>query len=65
MDQTSQQKTIKAGFTIIRCDDQPSIRIKYKGENILSWKTLDKFATKAERDRRFNELLKDNMIISD
>lgn len=65
MDQISQQKTINAGFTIIRCDDQPSARIKYKWKGILSWKTLEKFPTKAERDRRFIELLKDQMIISD
>lgn len=65
MDQISQQKCIKVGFTIIRCDDQPSIRIKYKGDAVLSWKTLEKFSTKAERDRKYNELLKYQMIISD
>lgn len=65
MDQISQQKYIKAGFIIIRCDDQPSSRIKYKGENVLSWKTLEKFSTKAERDRKFNKLLENQMIISD
>lgn len=65
MDQISQQKTINAGFTIIRCDDQPCARIKYKGTGVLSWKTLLKFPTKAERDIKFNELLKNQMIISD
>lgn len=30
MDQKSQAKVMALGFVIIRCDDYPSIRIKYK-----------------------------------
>lgn len=65
MDQTSQQKVIKAGFTIIRTDDTPCIRIKHKTKDVLSWVTLEKFPTKAARDRKFNELLTGPMIIAD
>lgn len=53
-----------AGFKIIRTDDQPNIRIKYRISN-GSWSTLEKFETKSARDRRFKELLKDNSIIED
>nr|WP_320037163.1 hypothetical protein [uncultured Bacteroides sp.] len=65
MDQVSQQKIIKAGFTIIRTDDTPSFRIKHKTKDVLSWVTLEKFTTKAARDRKFNELLIEPMIIAD
>ncbi len=65
MDTQSQQKVIRAGFMIIRPDDTPNIRIKYKGETLQSWTTLEKFKTKSERDKRFQELLKDQNIISD
>lgn len=66
MDQQSQQKVIAAGFTIIRTDDHPSPRIKYKTGNFADGRTLSKFESKAERDRRFKELLEENEdIISD
>jgi len=56
MDSKSQHKVIAAGFTILRCDDHPP-RIKYKGKGQQEWLTLEKFATKAARDRAFNERL--------
>jgi len=65
MDSRSQQKVITFGFTIIRRDDQPSPRIKYKGTGVCEWKTLEKFETKAARDRRFNELAEDPYFITD
>jgi hypothetical protein len=66
MDQKSQLKVIKAGFHILRCDDQPSPRIKVKDKNHTEWSTLEKdFASKAARDRRFEELLVSNIYISD
>jgi hypothetical protein len=66
MDQKSQLKVIKAGFRIIRTDDQPSPRIKVKDKTSNEWHTLEKdFASKAARDRRFNELLVSNIIIQD
>jgi hypothetical protein len=65
MDSTSQQKVIKAGFMIIRTDDSPNIRIKYKGSYLQSWSTLEKFETKSARDKRFQELLKGPMVIAD
>ncbi len=64
MDKHSQSKVIAAGFTIIRADDQPSPRNKAKGKS-HEWKTLEKFDTKAARDRRFEELLEDDNVISD
>lgn len=59
-----QDKVIAAGFTIVRKDDYPNIRIKYRVGN-GAWSTLEKFDTKAARDRRLKELLKDNLIVED
>ncbi|MHC1773785.1 MAG: hypothetical protein AB9834_00090 [Lentimicrobium sp.] len=63
MDQTSQMKVMKAGFRILRIDDQPSPRIKVKESGNYEWRTLDKFETKAARDRRFKELIQDKRTI--
>lgn len=58
MDAKSQQKVIAKGLTILRSDDQPNIRIKFKGPGTSEWKTFEKpFETKAARDRRMKELL--------
>ena len=65
MDSVSQHKVMKAGFVIIRSDDQPSPRIKYKGNGQQEWKTLEKFDTKAARDRRFKELMDISTFITD
>jgi hypothetical protein len=66
MDQKSQLKVIKAGFVIIRIDDQPAPRIKAKSRGHLEWYTFKKdFKSKAERDRMFNQLLVSNIMISD
>lgn len=65
MDQKSQMKVMKAGFIILRKDDQPSPRIKQKTEFENSWRTHSKYATKAARDREFEKLLKDDATIQD
>lgn len=65
MDQNSQLKVINAGFKILRCDDQPSPRIKVKDGQSNEWRTLEKFPTKAERDRQFKMLLIDENTIQD
>lgn len=65
MDTISQKKVITAGFRILRPDDHPGIRIKYKGAGQYEWKTLEKFETKAARDRRLQELLQDEKNIID
>ena len=66
MDATSQEKVIAMGFRVIRKDDYPQPRIKVKtNEQGSDWRTLEKFETKAARDRAFKELLKDSMTISD
>jgi len=64
MDGDSQSKVLQAGFIIIRKDDQPNIRIKQLKSN-SSWITLEKFDTKAARDRRYKELMKLSMVIND
>ena len=52
------EKIQKAGFKIIRADDAPSPRIKeWKSDS--AWVTMEKFETKAARDRRMQELLQD------
>jgi hypothetical protein len=66
MDAKSQLKLIKAGYTIIRPEDQPSPRIKYKSNEQHEWATLEKFESKAARDRRFVQLFDSSQfIISD
>lgn len=65
MDQRSQVKVTAKGFSIVRKEDWPSPRIKWKGGRSKEWRTLEKYATKAERDRAFEELMKDPMTISD
>jgi len=53
-----------AGFRIIRPDDQPSPRIKeWKSDG--AWATIEKFDTKANRDRRLESLLMDPRIITE
>lgn len=57
------EKIQKAGFTIIRADDTPKPRIKeWKSDS--AWITMEKFDTKAARDRRFAELLQDPHIVT-
>jgi hypothetical protein len=65
MEQKSQLKVMAAGFKIIRPADFPSPRIKVKTHLSREWSTLEKFDTKAARDRRFDELLEDKKIIAD
>ena len=55
-----------AGFRIIRCDDTPAPRIKYRAGSNSAWVTLESgFTSKAARDRRFKELLQDKMTVED
>ena len=65
MDTTSQLKVMAAGFRILRTSDEPSPRIKVNKDGNTGWPTLEKFETKAARDRRFKELLEDNKTIQD
>ena len=60
-----QDKLIKAGFCIIRKDDYPGPRIKMCTGINGGWKTYKKFETKAERNRTFALLLKDDKVIAD
>ena len=59
MNLDSQNKVLKAGFMIIRKDDYPQPKIKYKQFGFPEWRT------KAARDRRYKELLHDSSIIED
>lgn len=65
MERTSMDKLMAAGYTFIRSDDQPNTRIKYRKQGSGDWKTLEKFDTKAARDKRIKELLSDAKIIMD
>ena len=61
---TNNEKINAAGFRIVRADDYPVPRIKeWKSDS--SWITLEKFDTKAARDRRILELTADPKIITD
>ena len=65
MNSNSQYKVLKSGFKIIRKDDYPQPRIKYLDPESKSWKTLEKFNTKASRDREFDIMLKNSKTIED
>ncbi len=65
MDQQSHLKCLKAGFKIIRKDDQPSPRVKVIDKESNQWHTLAKFETKAERDRYFEDLRKQQNILTE
>lgn len=65
MDRKSQNKVLKAGFIIIRKDDYPQPRIKARYTDNTDFRTYEKYATKAERDRAFVRLLTDDKVISD
>lgn len=65
MDSKSHKKVIDVGFTIIRIDDYPAARIKYKDEDHPDWVTLQNFPTKASRDKAFAELLQYPKVIQD
>lgn len=56
-------KIHEAGFKIIRADDMPSPRIKEWKSN-SAWVTMEKFDTKAARDRRMQQLLQEPNIVT-
>ena len=63
MEKLSVEKLLKAGYIFLRKDDgygnEKSIpKIKYS-EKFGVWCTFQKFATKAARDRRIQELLQE------
>lgn len=66
MDQDSRIKVMKAGFSIIRADDYPSPRIKVLVNSCGDYKTLEAgFKSKAARNRRFEELMSRDNILTD
>ena len=65
MDSKSQLKVLRAGFQIIRKDDYPVPRIKYKSEEQQEWATLENFPSKASRDRAFAELVEQPFTLVD
>lgn len=66
MNLRDQKKLFKAGFVLVRPDDQPSPRIKIKDGKSSEWRTLNKpFPTKADRDRELNQLLTLDTVIQD
>lgn len=65
MDAKSQVKVIEKGFIILRVDDYPAIRIKFKDEEHREWTTLNNFPTKTARDKAFNDLMEQPNIIQD
>lgn len=56
---------MKAGYRIIRKDDNPEPRIKIATGLNGAWRTLEKYKSKAERDRMFNMLLTADKTIDD
>lgn len=62
-------KLIDAGFTVLRPGEtrQPVIKkcVQSSGLGDIAWVEMEKFPSKAARDRRLNELLEDPMTICD
>lgn len=66
MNSKDQNKLLKAGYTILRRDDHPTVRIKEKSQETQEWQTYEKdFKSKASRDRRMEELLEYVTILED
>lgn len=67
--QTTHKKLIDAGFTVLRRGDarEPIIKQALPCGSLgnISWKTMEKFPTKAARDRRWKELEADPKVILD
>ena len=67
--QTTHKKLIDAGFTVLRRGDarEPIIKQAAPCGNLgnISWKVVEKFPTKAARDRRWKELEADPKVILD
>ncbi len=60
-----QLKVIRAGFTIIRSDEH-NLLIKFKDKHHSNWNVLSQgFKSKAELNRRMNDLLTDIKTIED
>lgn len=66
MDAKDQLKVINAGFTIIRSQEFPTLRIKYKNKDHTEWTTLEKdFKSIQQRDIRMQVLLLKSSYIAD
>lgn len=66
MDAKDQLKVINAGFTIIRTQEFPTLRIKYKNKDQTEWATLEKdFPSIRQRDIRMQALLMKSNYIQD
>lgn len=67
MNAKDQTKLAKAGYIIIRRQDEPEPHIKCKcKDNPDSWKKLpEKFTSKVDRDRLANRLLEQSLVIED
>mgnify|MGYP001255356691 CR=1 FL=1 len=66
MNQTDQKKVLDAGFTIFRRQNEPKPIIKWLTlEHPYAWRKYEAFETKAARDRKMAELLKDKKHIED
>ena len=67
--QTTHKKLIDAGFSVLRRGDarEPIIKQALPCGTLgnISWKTMEKFPTKAARDRRWKELEADPKVILD
>ncbi|MCG8581787.1 MAG: hypothetical protein MI866_17815 [Bacteroidales bacterium] len=58
-------KLVDDGYTLLRKDDHPSVRIKKIDKQNRHWSTLEgDFSTKKARDERHKELLKDKKFIN-
>ena len=67
--QTTHKKLIDAGFSVLRRGDAGEPIIKQAAPcgnlGLISWKVVEKFPTKAARDRRLKELVSDPKVILD
>ncbi|MDR1883710.1 MAG: hypothetical protein LBR26_13140 [Prevotella sp.] len=67
MEKNSVEKLLKAGYVFLRADDggwnkERKYRIRYS-DCFGTWKVLEKFPTKAARDRRIKELMEEDKYL--
>lgn len=65
MNDESHLKLIKEGFTVIRSEDFPGMRIKFKDVEHPEWTEMNTYPSKYARDKALGELVAQPFIIND
>ena len=65
MDQQSHIKLVSKGYIIVRSDNNPQPRIKFKDSEHLEWHTLNKYIAREVRDLEYKKMLKLTNVIAE